>query len=240
MALVNQALTLLGREALKIVLPSWCVVCREDLPWRDRMASCCGRCWAALPRLEGPACRTCALPLPAGDEGSRCIPCLTQESPLDRCLAWGHYRDGLERVLHAFKFERHDFLDDPLATLLAEIVPGQFDLLVPVPMTRAKERKRGYNQADLLARRLSRRMGIPHHPIVLTRVEERATQSSLDRKSRAANVRGVFAAKRGAAGRRILLVDDICTTAETLRECARVLRKQGAAEVSAVVVAKAS
>jgi len=236
---VQTTLSLLGREALRIVLPSWCVACGQDLPWRDRTASCCGPCWRSLPRIESVKCRSCALPLAGGEDDALCISCFADPLPLDWCEAWGEYRAGLENVLHAFKFERHDFLDEPLSGLMADVLRDRnFDAVVAVPMHRTKERRRGYNQAELLAIALGKRIGVRHERL-LTKRAEKQTQSTLARASRAANVRGIFGASH-AAGKSILLVDDICTTGETLRACAHELRKAGATRICATTVAKAT
>lgn len=150
----------------------------------------------------------------------------------------------MARLLHALKFERHDFLAEALASLLETTIRARgdlaFDALVPVPMGRAKERRRGYNQAELLARALARRLGAGCDMTLLTRREERATQSMLPKRERAANVRGAFAASSRVKGKAILVVDDICTTGETLRACATALRRAGASRVCALTVAKAS
>ncbi|HUR79916.1 MAG TPA: phosphoribosyltransferase family protein [Thermoanaerobaculia bacterium] len=154
------------------------------------------------------------------------------------------YRGSMERILHALKFERHDFLDDALASLLETTIRtrdgASFDAIVAVPMARAKERRRGYNQAELLARALAHRLGTGCDMTLLTRREERATQSMLPKRERAANVRGAFAASSRVKGKAILVVDDICTTGETLRACATALLAAGASRVCAVTVAKAS
>jgi ComF family protein len=285
------ALSLVGRETLRIVLPSWCVACEKELPWAERKASCCAQCWAEMPRIDGAKCRSCALPLPvegigrrasgvraaspeepgveaassvedsallnlspmqqlpdarnlAPDAPSLCLSCTRTPLPLDWCDAWGLYAGPLERVLHALKFQRHDFLDDALAALLEETlrVRGDlaFDAVAAVPMTRSRERKRGYNQAELLARALARRVGIRCDMTLLARRGEGAVQSTLPKRDRAANVRGAFAASSRVKGRSILLVDDICTTGETLRACADALLGSGASRVCAVTVAKAS
>lgn len=225
-----------------MVLPSWCVVCEKLLPWGERTASCCASCWSALPRIETAKCRSCALPILHG--GTLCLSCHTNPLPLDWCDAWGEYRGSLERILHALKFERQDFLDSDLAALLEETLRARgdlaFDALAAVPMTRARERRRGYNQAELLARALGLRTGIRCDMTLLTRRGERATQSTLPKRARAANARGAFAASPLVKDRSILIVDDICTTGETLRACATALRRAGAARVCAVAVAKAS
>jgi ComF family protein len=163
--------------------------------------------------------------------------------PVGWCDAWGEYRGALERLVGALKFERHDFLDDALSGLLEETLRERgdlaFDAVVAVPMSRRKERRRGYNQAELLARALAPRVAVPCDTALLSRRSERAMQSALPRRARAANVRGVFAASPRVHRRSILLVDDICTTGETLRACAAVLRAAGAARVCALAVAKA-
>lgn len=238
MSAVLQTLSSIGRETARIVLHASCVACDRELPWRARTASCCADCWASLPRIRRSTCTSCALPL--AEDATRCIDCLTDPLPLDWCAAWGHYRGTLERVLHSLKFRRHDFFAAPLAELLeTKLADRDFDAVVPVPMHRTKLRRRGYNQAELLARALAKRVNVPCEPQLLTRAAERATQSKLNRLERRANVRGAFVASPRAAERRILIVDDVCTTGETLRACAAALGKQEASRVCAIVVAKA-
>lgn len=240
---VRSALSTLGREALQIVLPSWCVVCARELPWRDRVASCCTPCWSSLPRVTASRCRSCALPAPGPVAGPfLCIECAADPLPVEWCDTWGEYRGGLAKLLHALKFERHDFLGDALASLLEETLRTRgdiaFDAIVAVPMSRKRERRRGYNQAELLARALAHRVGIPYSASILRAAADRSTQSALSRPERSANVRSAFLATAEASGAAILIVDDICTTGETLRACAAALQKAGAARVCAIAVAK--
>lgn len=242
---IASALSSFGREALRIVLPSWCVACGSELAWRSRIASCCAPCWSALPKIAGVKCVSCALPLPSPGnretgqpDNQTCVSCSAEPLPLAWCEAWGEYRGPLEKLLHALKFERHDFLDDALASLLEETLRDrELDAVAFVPMHGAKERKRGYNQAELLARALSRRIGLPCDTL-LARRRENAPQSLLPKRARAANVRGAFTASPRARGQSILIVDDICTTGETLRACAKALLAEGASRVCAVAVAK--
>jgi len=244
MCAVLQTLSQIGRETARIVLHASCVVCERDLPWRGRTASCCGDCWRLLPLIDGPKCDSCAQPWPGDVEAPRCLDCMVNPLPVDWTDAWGHYRGALERVLHAFKFQRHDWFSEPFADALRDLVAAHgdvdFDAVVPVPMSRAKLRRSGYNQAELLARALAQRLRLRCDPSLLAKRIERRTQSTLAKAERAANVRGAFAASERAASKSILLVDDVCTTGETLRACAAALRRAGAARVCAVVVAKAT
>ena len=172
-----------------------------------------------------------------------CISCSSDPLPVDWCEAWGEYREGMQRVLHAFKFERHDFLDSHLAALLIETLRARgdlaFDVITAVPMHAAKRRRRGYNQAELLGEAMAKRLAIPFDAALLTKRAEKETQSTLARVARAANVRDVFEATPRADGQAILLVDDICTTGETFRACARELLRSGARRVCAISLAKA-
>ena len=174
---------------------------------------------------------------------ARCIDCQLNPLPVAWCDAWGLYAGGLERLLHKFKFERHDFLDDAFANLLHETLIARndlaFDAVVPVPMSRKKERRRGYNQAELLARALARRIDV-RCEMLLAKKSDGPTQSLLPRDARAANVRHAFRASRKSKSKSLLLIDDICTTGETLRACANELLRAGAERVCAITLAKAS
>lgn len=235
-----------GAELLRALVPSPCVVCGEELGWGvSRVASCCRRCWDELPRLSGARCSRCALPWDGHDRAEvfTCIECQSSSSPLDWIDSWGHYRQGTVDVVHALKFARHDFLGAALSTLLVEALELRGDLefsaVVPVPMHRAKRQKRGYNQAALLARGVARQTGIALRRGWLEKTINTQPQSSLSREDRAANVRAAYSARPGCIGSSILLVDDICTTGETLKACALALKKKGAVRVCAVTLARA-
>ncbi|HXI12179.1 MAG TPA: phosphoribosyltransferase family protein [Thermoanaerobaculia bacterium] len=241
---ITSSLRLLGRETARIVLAASCIVCQENLSWTSRRGSCCERCWLELPAITGTKCRRCSTPFQFTGERelATCIPCSASSHACAWIDAWGEYRGSLERVLHAFKFDRHDFLSTPLSTLLVERLRARgdaFDVVVPVPMHGKKRRKRGYNQAELLAKGVVRLTGLEYDAKLLVKREERRTQSTLPREERKANVRDLFTASERAAGKSVLLVDDISTTGETLEACAIALVKGGAARVCAVVVAKA-
>jgi ComF family protein len=196
-----------------------------------------------MPVISASKCRFCAMPwVGDADPDFICGPCLADPLPVEWTEAWGCYRGPLERVLHAFKFNRHDFFAAPFAELIEGKIRARgdldFDAVVPVPMHRAKIRRRGYNQAELLARALARRLGVRCETSLLTKTRDLAAQSKLPRAARSANVRGAFLASPRAASARILLVDDVCTTGATIRACATELARAGAARVCAAVVAK--
>lgn len=242
MAELVRMLTNFGRGAAAIVLPSPCVVCGDDLPWRDRRGSCCGACWGGLAAPPGNRCSICSLSLDTAAPDARCGACVRQKPPFEWIESYGPYHGGLDRVISAFKFEGHHFLAAPLAELLAEGLArrdAEFDVLCGVPMESKRERARGYNQAELLARELSRITRIQHQRNALRRAGTSGVQSTLPREERRRNVRGKFEPAGDLGGKAVLIVDDICTTGETLRECARVLRRAGVGRVAAVTIARA-
>jgi ComF family protein len=148
----------------------------------------------------------------------------------------------MREALHAFKFAGKSSLAGPLGDLLAEVgaalLPREdVDCLVPVPLHPLREAERGFNQSLLLARRVSRRWGIPVADGVLKRVRVTRPQTDLSARERRANVRGAFAFRRAEAmaGAHLLLIDDILTTGATVSECARVLLCEGRARAVGVL-----
>jgi ComF family protein len=130
------------------------------------------------------------------------------------------------------------------AECLAEVVYTQglqADVVVPVPLHRDRERERGYNQADLIARPLARRLKLPHRAVLLVRTRPRPDKHILSLEERWESVRGAFATRPGSQvdNLRVLLVDDVMTTGATLDACARALRDAGAKSVLGLTVARA-
>ncbi len=115
----------------------------------------------------------------------------------------------------------------------------QAEVLVPVPLHPDRERERGFNQAMLLARELGRLAGVPVDGTCLRRVRATPPQVGLSREERQRNVAGAFRCTEGAAqGKRVALVDDVCTTGATLYAAGQALLEGGAKEVWAVTVAR--
>jgi ComF family protein len=186
----------------------------------------------------------CALPwnTTAGTGPFTCADCIADPPPLDWIDAWGLYEKGLAELLQAFKFRNHDFMARHLGELLLEAYEARgdrdFDVVVPVPIHRSRRRARGFNQAALLGGALSTAAGVPIDETLLVKSEERPPQAGLPKAQRRANARGAYAADARVAGRRVLLVDDIATTGETLRACALELTRRKAKRVAALVVAR--
>lgn len=161
-----------------------------------------------------------------------------------RCAAPLWYRDGAREGLLRFKFRGAPGAAEPLGRLIAqcaaERLSGEFDTVTWAPVSRKRLRQRGYDQTELLARGACRVWEVS--PVrLLEKVRDNPPQSGLtEGAARLENVRNAYRAANPEAvrGRRVLLVDDICTTGATLRECAAVLRDAGAASVVCACAAR--
>lgn len=147
------------------------------------------------------------------------------------------YESFAERVIHSYKFERAYAAHDPLARALPRNA-SEHVLVVPVPTITSHIRQRGYDHARILAKRYAKLCALPCRPLLHRGGQ--LSQTGKDRATRLKQLEGVFAL-RGVVpkGAHILLVDDVMTTGATLEQCAKVLRRGGAASVSAVVFARA-
>jgi ComF family protein len=156
--------------------------------------------------------------------------------------AAAHYAFPLDRLLQAFKYGRELALAELFANQLANAVQSRrpaVDLIVPVPLERARLRERGFNQAHEIARRLGARLALEVRPEAARRIKRTAPQADLSLEARADNVRGAFAADAQVMGRRIAVVDDVMTTGATLNEFAGTLKAYGAIHVENWIVARA-
>jgi ComF family protein len=164
---------------------------------------------------------------------------------IDRAAAVWYYKGNVRHSLHRFKFRRCAFLAEPYGKLMAMKLltaeMAQADLITWVPISPVRRFFRGYDQDQLLARVISRELGIPCREL-LKKVRHNRPQSGISGYARRrANVLGVYRAlnPEEISGKRIVLVDDILTTGATMSECARVLLTAGAEEVNCAVVASA-
>lgn len=217
-------------------LPSRCAICQS---WPQSPL-----CEACISRFAQPQhrCPSCALPLT--QPARRCGACLKNAPPLDLCLTATTYAWPWVDLIARYKFQQQAGWAGSLATLmlstpLAEDMLDAADWVLPVPLSAQRLAERGYNQSWLLARQLS-----PHkaNAQLLLRTRDTPSQRTLPRAERLANLLGAFAVEplRAAQLRRktVVLIDDVMTSGATLHTAARVLREAGAAQVSALVLAR--
>jgi ComF family protein len=237
------SVTRIADGLLSVLVASACAACGDSLSHPSGGPVCDG-CWNAVKGFAPPLCNQCGDPLKSWrvlDDTGRCARCRYRSSPLTASRAIGAYEGTLRAIVHAFKYEGCRSLSVRLGAQLRESAAdllGAADAVVPVPLHRSRRRRRGYNQASELARRL----GVPMVD-ALRRVRATPSQTDLPAEARLDNVRNAFAPRRwlaapALAGLRVVIVDDVSTTGATIEACARVLRTAGAADVSAVTAAR--
>lgn len=208
-----------SERLLDLLFPPKCPFCARVL---DR-PGVCGKCGTSLPWTEE---ADSLWELPGGL----------------RCAAPLWYEDMARQGLLRFKFRgaagAGEALGGLIAQCAAERLSGEFDTVTWVPVSRRRLRQRGYDQAELLARGACRRWDTA--PVrLLEKVRDNPAQSGLtDGAARRENVRNAYRAAGDCRGRRVLLVDDICTTGSTLGECAAALRSAGAEAVVCAAAAR--
>ena len=227
-----------------LLWPARCMHCGVGVD--DQSELLCEVCWAdVLTCSSGAYCPTCAREV--GEYGVidlRCPACAGENRALDGIARVGVYDRRFHEMLVSFKKGatelRHIFTPLANSALEGSAFYTQIDLFVPVPLHWTRRLSRGYNQADVLARKLSH----PHASVCAALARVRATRIQplmISRAQRRRNVQGAFAVKspRRIAGARLCLVDDITTSGATLHECAKVLKQAGAKQVNALVLAVA-
>jgi ComF family protein len=190
--------------------------------------------------IAAPRCRRCAMP--AVRHGAPCPHCRNRGlPPYRRVVAVGKLEGPLRSAVHRAKYGRQWTVAEALADLIADAngtgVFDGIDALVPVPLHPRRHRERGFNQADVIARRLGRRVGIPVLDVV-DRITDTTTQATIHaRAGRMANLRHAFAVTRPAVirGKHVMVIDDVLTTGATLVSIARALKSAAPAALSAAV-----
>ncbi len=219
----------LASFVLDLLFPARC-------PWCGAVAGKAPHDCEMLRQAE--ALRLPARPLPE-PEG------LAEDWRLKAAWACFAYEEPVRGAILRMKFEAERNLAVPMGQQLALRcedcgISEAADVLVPVPVSTATRRARGYNQSALVAWELARRTALPCRPGALEKVRETAPQRELSRAGRLTNVAGAYRAQPAELeGRRVLLVDDIFTTGSTLNECAKTLLAAGAAECRALCIAAA-
>lgn len=236
-----------------VVFPSDCLLCGREIAEASR-GLVCRECWATLGPWSGPSCARCGLPfasaLASDSVPPLCAECRQEERPFDLARSYGLYVGPLRAVILQLKFGRRERLGKPLGELLApvgESLGAREAVLVPVPLHASRKRERGFNQAELLAGGLARKLGKEGRRVrveanILVRTRATAPQTGLSPAARQENVRGVFRVARPerVRGRAVCLVDDVMTTGATLSAGAMALKRAGAARVLALTLARAT
>jgi len=212
----------------------------------------CSTCWRNLGRGENYICHHC------WDGFERVVPTETMVQTIEAKFLADSSVDRIESVflfeqdprvrlaIHLLKYAGAERIAERLGIFIAKKIASDSNLstgslIVPVPLHRARQRERGYNQSELIAKTIANELQIRCVPHLLRRTRQTQTQTMFDAEGRARNIAGAFSSEDGfeseLGGKCILLIDDVITTGSTIKECAKVLKENGAAKVFAASAA---
>ena len=224
------------RCLLDLVFPPSCIHCGRLGTWL------CSACAEQFPSWEGPFCVLCGRPW---GEAGPCRACQVQPSRVHPIRSAFIFEGSVRDAVHALKYRGAASVASAFAAPMAGYWLRQHmqgECLVPVPLHPKRVAKRGYNQAELLARALGQYLDLPVAPHLLRRVRDTVSQTKLNRDERLKNMEGAFTLSEEVdlSGWKLTLVDDVATTGATLDACAEILLEAGAQMVNAFTLARAA
>lgn len=228
-----------GLRLLTLLLPPVCVACHRIEGTEALELGLCSDCRRQLQPTPRSVCAGCGRQLEADPlpDGYLCGSCRQAPPPFERLYSGWSYEPPLVEVVHALKFRRLAFLGASLGRALSHryrCLREDVDLVVPVPLHWRRQLSRGFNQAEEIARPIANELELPLVRALRRKAATRP-QTGLDRASRAANLRRAFTTTRTGRSRiegcRVLLVDDVVTTRNTLGAATGRLLDSGATSV---------
>lgn len=229
----------MGERLISLLYPRHCPVCHDIV--LPRGALICPGCREKVSYVEEPVCLRCGKPI-AASEIEYCYDCSRKRRLFVQGFALAIYDEPMRGSIRYYKNKGHmeyaDWYGEEIwARCGARLARLQGQALVPVPLHRSRLAERGYNQAELIARQLGRRLGIPVLPHALRRRQKTTAQKYLGAGERSHNLEAVFTpGRQPVAGLTVILVDDIYTTGATAENCTEVLLQAGARAVYLVNV----
>lgn len=222
-------------KLLEILYPSdiKCLDCGKDI---NKGEDFCIKCKKNLPFNNGNICKKCGTVL---EKSGVCIRCAKR---LNFKIARSPFMyDGIiKRLIHNFKYDNAKFLFKPLAKYMANCYKEnnmKADVIVAIPLYKARFKKRGYNQAEKLSEEMSKIINLPLIS-ALERIKDTPSQTNLDFKERQRNIEGAFTVKdKSFEGKNVLLIDDVYTSGATMKEASKVLKQNGAKDIYIITLA---
>lgn len=241
---MKQAVMSAGKElfqgVMDLLYPPVCPVCGGVLgKMKQDSPAVCPECRKRLPYIGKVHCMKCGKEL-ADEQEEYCGDCQRLKHCFDQSAAAFSYSEDIKQSVYRFKYQNKRTYADWYAQAVEQVCGGQImrwapQVIIPVPLHRSRQKKRGYNQAGLLADTLGKRMNIPVDTACLQRVERTRPMKQLGDEERIKNLENAFnITSNSVKYNKVLLVDDIYTTGATLDACARVLKEHGAGRVYAV------
>lgn len=219
---------------LDILYPRCCPVCGMVVRQKGKLI--CKECKEKLVYIQNPRCKKCGKPLELAKE-EYCGDCKRKKHHFDEGKAVWVYSKEMRNSVYRFKYDNKreyaDFYIEELAELYGSWIKSlQIDAIVPIPLHKKKKRLRGFNQAEVLADNLGRKLNLPVMPEIIIREKNTVAQKELNEKQRQENLKNAFKIVHNEVQlKKVLLVDDIYTTGSTIDAAARELKDSGVEKV---------
>jgi len=226
------------------LIPPKCLLCNVFFtPENSRYF--CNNCYDGFSFIKKPICEKCGFSFQTKEGADHlCGQCIKSKPFFDKARSIGKYDGTLRKAIHGFKYNEKSLLSEPLSQILAavgkEILETEnYDTIIPVPLHSKRLRQRGFNQAQVLAKKAGEIWGIRVDTRSLERKKWAPPQTLLTRKERHKNIKGTFYCRpERIRDKNLLLIDDVYTSGSTVSECAKVLKKNGALKVDVLTLAR--
>jgi len=232
-----------SRSALEILFPNFCTICGSRLV-PQKTESICGKCYSEIRYVLPPICRICGIEVHGEKKRENlCGDCLRREPFFSLARSLVRYNPPVQHLVHKLKYGKDSSVIDGLAEIIASCDLKLYfdcDCIIPVPLHPKRLRKRGFNQAVVLAKLFFPDKRELLKLDLLARVIDTRPQTKLNGIERRKNLSGAFRINSGRSIERqkVCLVDDVFTTGTTVNECSKILRLQGATEVNVLTFAR--
>lgn len=234
-----------GRPAWRIYQLAWGIL---DWLYPPRCGGCnrlysrwCSHCREQVRLVQPPLCERCGKMIQAG---RICAECHSSSPAFAALRSWAVYEGGLRHAILRLKYEGDLALGEILARPMLELLQTlgwDFELVIPVPISLARKKERGYNQASLLALPIALGWGAAYRPEALKKVRDTPSQVGLTVAQRRQNVLDAFEAQeKFVSGRSVLVVDDVTTSGATMEASSRALKNAGTRQVFGITLARAA
>jgi len=214
---------------LDLIYPSKavCYMCESSLE-KEAKYSLCLRCYSALPFIPEHHCIKCGISLRMIEDGPTCEGCKDSNHYFDKAISVVKYEEDPKKLIYRLKYSSHTYLARTMGAMMAHKLKDEgisIDLIVPVPLYKNKEKERGFNQAALLGKYITKETNIPLNIDALIRIKNTKVMHDLNKRERQENVEGAFKIvdNRVIMNKNILLIDDIFTTGATANACSKLL-----------------
>lgn len=236
-----------GKAASELLFPSniYCICC-GNLINHTRPYALCDDCLENIRWANGRVCQVCGKVMSDDNQETICDDCQNNTHYFDKgytCMVYGQRE---KEMVHKYKFNGAAYMGEKLGQILLDrilIEDLTVDLVTAVPMHPKKLKKRGYNQAELMAKVVAKGLEVEYNNQVLVRKNYKNPMNKLGAEERHKNIAGAYGSNSNSTetavlqGKRVLLIDDVYTTGSTADECSKLLKEQGAEKVYVLTLA---